>query len=341
MSRSPEWPNLHKVTEPLDLFFASETAVAPTLSCNSDDEALAEVCSWFQDQPHMPERFGGILRQSIDEVLDGQRTGRFDIYDDRRVGKTERTYLGTKVEIVCQNEFQLARGQRMDYLVAGHEVDAKFSMSSIFGQAIPREAVGNICLLMHVDDRKSSFNVAFSRPTPDLLNAGTNQDGKKTLSKLGRAKVRWLVQNGALPENQLLRLAEGTRRAIFDTPVPRRAGNGGQQRINQLFRLVQGTVIGPETIRTVANQKDPYKRPRDARLPKHLGSEGILILGHQADHPRIARDLGLPVPTKGEFVSAQVVPSASDDTLPFTVIDGVRYRRALQGDPITPAPETY
>ncbi len=88
----------------------------------------------------MVERFGNVLRQSIDEVLDGQRTGRFDIYA-ADVAKTERTYLGTKVEIVCQDEFDLGRNQKMDYLIAGHEVDAKFSMSSVFGQAIPKEAV--------------------------------------------------------------------------------------------------------------------------------------------------------------------------------------------------------
>ncbi|RFU42344.1 restriction endonuclease [Actinomadura logoneensis] len=334
------------MTEPLGLFglpgprTSDQEPTRPTSSSDPHDPALEEVCAWFLDQPRFRERLGAVLRQAIDEVLDGQRTGRFDIYGEN-VAKTERTYLGTKVEIICQSEFRLERGFRMDYVVAGHEVDAKFSMSSKFGQAIPKEAVGEICLLMHADDRKGVFNVALIRAAPDLLNKGVNQDGKRTLNSEGRARVRWLVKDGPLPENQLLRLPADLRRIIFAATKDHRAGAGGQERINRLFRLVQGVIIRPETIRTVANQKDPYKRPRDARLPRHLGREGILILGHQGDHPRIAEELGLPVPDKGEFVSVRVVPTMDIGSRPSTTIDGVHYTPAALGDPMTAAPEIY
>lgn len=334
------------MTEPLGLFgipkqgTPEQSAIRLPSSTNEGDSALDDVYTWFQTQPRMQERFGTVLRQAIDEVLDGQRTGRFDIYG-KNVAKTERTYLGTKVEILTQAEFDLERGTKMDYLVAGHEVDAKFSMSSQFGQTIPKEAVDEICLLMYADDRKSIFNVSLVRAARDLLNDGKNQDGKRTLNEDGRAKVRWLVKNGPLPENQLLRLSDDVRRAIFAPAKARGAGRGGQERINRLFRLVQGVVIGPETIRTVANQKDPYKRPRDARLPRHLGREGILILGHQGDHHRIAHELDLPKPDKGEFVSVRVVPTMDIASRPSTVIDGVRYVHATTDDPVTAAPETY
>ncbi|GAA4205036.1 hypothetical protein GCM10022252_64950 [Streptosporangium oxazolinicum] len=282
----------------------------------------------------MEIRFGEIFRQSIDEVLDGQRTGRFDL---ATTAKTEKTYLGTKVEILCQVEFNLQRGTRMDYLVNGHEVDAKFSSDGPTKQSIPREAVGHICLLMHADDADQFFSVGLLRVTSDVLSPGKgNQDGKKAIIAAGRPKVLWLVRQGQLPENLLLNLPEVTRRAIFDVPVPKGRGKGGQKRVNQLFRLVQRRAIRREVVLAVAQQDDGPKRVRDAR--SHLRPEGILVLGHQDDHPRIARDLKLPVPNKGQWVSVRVVPQGEDFSRPGTLIQGVRYVVAMPDEAPVPGP---
>ncbi|MBK8006821.1 MAG: hypothetical protein IPK12_23875 [Gemmatimonadetes bacterium] len=51
---------------------------------------------------------GDIVRQAIDEVVDGPRTGRWDI---DQLTKTEKTYIGTKVEIIVRNELDLDAGQ--------------------------------------------------------------------------------------------------------------------------------------------------------------------------------------------------------------------------------------
>jgi hypothetical protein len=72
-------------------------------------------------------------------------------------------------------------------------------------------------------------------------------------------------------------------------------------RINELFRLVQGRIIPRVAIETVAQQKDSMKRARDARIA--LGKEGILVLGHQANDPKIATSRGYPAPKKGEMIS--------------------------------------
>ncbi|WP_433418751.1 NaeI family type II restriction endonuclease [Microtetraspora malaysiensis] len=168
------------MADTLDLQFPDSAGpIVEPAALSGHDRSLDAVESWFRAQSKMDERFGEVLRQSIDEVLDGQRTGRFDIYASN-VAKTERTYLGTKVEIVCQDEFQLERGQAMDYRIAGHQVDAKFSMSSQFGQAIPREAIGHLCLLMYAHDRRGRFSVGLVRAKEDILNTGANQDGKRT-----------------------------------------------------------------------------------------------------------------------------------------------------------------
>ncbi|MCP2364179.1 hypothetical protein HD597_011199 [Nonomuraea thailandensis] len=84
--------------------------------------------------------------------------------------------------------------------------------------------------------------------TPEILNTSSNQDGKKTASAIGRSRVRWLVHKGKLSENQLLRLPSTVLRPIFDPVLSK------QERVNQLFRLVQGKIIHRRTVTTVAQQ---------------------------------------------------------------------------------------
>ena len=71
------------------------------------DESLTQVVNWFRNQDHMVARFGAAIRRSLDEVVDGQRTGRYSIDE---LSKVEKTYIGTKVEILVRAEFGLQRG---------------------------------------------------------------------------------------------------------------------------------------------------------------------------------------------------------------------------------------
>ena len=50
-------------------------------------------------------------------------------------------------------------------------------------------------------------------------------------------------------------------------------------------------------------QDDGPKRVRDAR--KHL-QPGIMVLGHQGSHPRIADAFGLVAPSKGSWIAVKV-----------------------------------
>ncbi|MGW1979283.1 NaeI family type II restriction endonuclease [Streptomyces sp. NPDC001889] len=300
------------------------------------DTGLDEVLAWFSAQPDLEERFGSVLRQSIDEVLDGQRTGRFDLNE---LAKTEKTYLGTKVEIVARAAFGLGTGQHMDYLIAGHEVDAKFTM--LKNWTIPGEADEHICLLIKADDEASTFQVGLIRIQDGLMNSGRNRDGKRTLSRVGRSAIRWIIPAGRLPANILMSLSQADRLAIFNPPGSSRRGNGGQQRVNELFRRASERRVDRNTVLTVASQDDGPKRVRDSR--KHLSGEGILILGHQNQHPHIARSLGVPIPDKGSWVSVRVTDlgASADSDRPTAQIAGSHYAVWAEGDPVTPAPASY
>lgn len=276
----------------------------------------------------MEERFGAAIRQSFDEVFDGQRTGRYSL---TQLSKVEKTYIGTKVEIVIQAEFGLQRGDRMDYVVDGQEVDAKWSIKSR-GWMIPTEAVGELCLCMTADDDRSRFSVGIVRADEANLRTSTNKDKKRRFNDEGIASMAWLANPGNLPENLLLHLSEETRSAILDHDL------SGQQRVNQLFRRVHDKVVRREVVLTVAQQQDPPKRVRDAR--KALQPEGIVVLGHQGSHPRIAQGLKIEAPRKGSWIATRVVRAESDDTDSVVIADE-RWRLATPSDPVCEAPRNY
>jgi hypothetical protein len=65
-----------------------------------------------------------VLRRTFDQLYDGGRTGR---YRWDQLFKTEKTHFRTLVEINLQREFEFEDGRKLDFRIAGHEVDAKYS----------------------------------------------------------------------------------------------------------------------------------------------------------------------------------------------------------------------
>lgn len=228
------------------------------------DAALQAVLSQLHGTPCLVETIGKGLRQSIDEVIDGPRTGRYSI---EQLEKTEKTYIGTKVEIVVRNAFGWDRGAHLDNLIAGHEVDTKFSLSGAW--MIPSEAVDQLCLLLSCKDKDAVFSVGLVRATEDLLTTGGNRDGKRTLSAFGKTHIQWLCQDARMPRNFLLSVSPAARTAILS------AGNG-VQRVKQLFLHVQGELIPRNVIEQVAQQKDPMRRAR--QMKEVMAAEGVLVL---------------------------------------------------------------
>lgn len=292
------------------------------------DPSLDRVVGWFRAQSRMTERFGDAIRQGFDETFDGQRTGRYTL---SQLSKVEKTYIGTKIEIVVQAEFGLQRGQRLDYLVAGEDVDAKWSKKS-GGWMIPTEAVGELCLCMTADDDRSVFSVGIVRAGEASLRTSKNKDQKRQLNPGGIASMSCLVEDGELVENLLLHLDEASRSAILDCNL------SGQKRVNQLFLRVHGRLIHREVVLTVAQQDDGPKRVRDTR--KYLQSEGIIVLGHQGNHPRIAEGLGIRIPPKGSWIAVLVTP-ADGPGQGVVEIKGSSWRLATEHDAVSAGPIGY
>ncbi|MCY0942020.1 NaeI family type II restriction endonuclease [Streptomyces antarcticus] len=273
-------------------------------------------------------RMGRLLRDAIDAVLDGPRTGR---YDWKTLFKTEKTYFGTQVEISIQREFEFPDGTAMDYRIAGVDVDCKYSQQ-FGGWMFPPEATGHLCLLVWADDHQGRWSAGLVRIREEWRNAASNRDLKFTIKAEHRDKIFWLWHQAELPENILLHMSDADREAVLGK-------TSGQDRLNELFRRVQQRRIGRNTVRSVVRQKDYMKRVRgNGGSRSVLRSEGIIIMGDYRAHQDIARQLGLPVPQKGEFVSARVVPAVPGSGKPAAAMDGGLWSLASPGDDVVTAP---
>jgi hypothetical protein len=281
------------------------------------------------------EQVATVLRDTLDQLYDGQRTGRWQ-YD--QLHKTEKTYMGTLVEINLHRQFGFDDGDVTDYRIAGIEVDCKYSMS-YGGWELPPEAIDHLCLLITASDEASSWSAGLIRVREEYLRDRGNRDSKRQLSATGRGYVRQLWRrHGRLAGNIFLHMDPRDRERIFGAKASRGTQHG-QARTNELFRTVQRRTVRRAEVATVAQQDDFMKRARgNGGARTALQPEGILVLGHQDHDPVVATALGLPVPRKGEFVSARVVPAHTDRDDPVAVVGGRPWALARPGDPRTPAP---
>ncbi|MER7850961.1 NaeI family type II restriction endonuclease [Streptomyces bacillaris] len=299
-----------------------------------DDPELMVVRKHLMSLDPHGTRFARVLRDTIDQLLNGEVTGR---YDWSTLLKTEKTHAGTLVEINLQREFGFADGVDMDYRIEEIDVDCKYSQN--FGSwMIPPEAEDHLCMLVWADDYQSRWSAGLLRIKREWLNGGTNRDMKFTVKAEHRNKITWLWKDADLPENVLLHLPEATRAKIL---IPGR--NKGQARVRELFRLVHGKPIGRGVVRTAAQQVDYMARVREGskgRARPALRPHGIIILGDYQSHQAVARDLGGPVPAEGEFVAHRIVRARPEHSgLPQAEIDGELWVVAQPGDPEEAAPQ--
>jgi hypothetical protein len=247
------------------------------------DPALADVVDWFLGRKgDLVARFRGVVRRGIDEVIDGGRTGRWSV---DQLAKTEKTYIGTKIEHLVVDEFELPRGQLLDAKIADHEVDIKWSLFSQW--EIPVEAVNQLCLVLGANEKRHEFHVGLARCHPEHLGA-PNRDRKRKLTATRYPSIRWLVPTSPLPPNFFATVPSGILGQIMGQPK-------GQARVRALFELQPRRAIPREAVETVAQQKDPMRRIR-ADKGARMGSVVVLSARYKGD---LIRRLGLdPIPAE-------------------------------------------
>jgi len=172
------------------------------------DVALEMVFPILQKKIGNPPEafFGSEILAAVNELLDEDGTQRQHIEE---LDKLEKIFIGYVLEKRLRRALNLGPKVKLDYEIAGFAVDLKWSKSCKW--EIPREAVGELCFLVGVEERGRGTNRRFLmsaglvRCNEELLCAGSNQDKKRNLSAEAKQQIKWLMQATPLPPELLQR----------------------------------------------------------------------------------------------------------------------------------------
>ncbi len=234
-----------------------------------------------------------LLRQAIDEVIDAPRSKRFTVAE---LEKTEKTYIGTKVEILLRNHLGVERGEVMDLLIDGMEVDVKNTIK--FAWTIPNEALNHRCILISANEETALCSFGLIVIRPEVLNAGRNRDQKTTIKQNQLHNAIWMLFDVPYPKNFWHHLSAEDRLAVMS---PR----GGTERLARLFELYQRRPISRLLVQALAQQDDYMKRLRkNGGARDVLAKQGIALLGGKT-HRSLIQKLGLPHTSEKDFISVK------------------------------------
>ena len=160
----------------------------------------------------------------------------------------------------------------------------------------PTEAYNHPCMIVQENETAATCSVGLIIAKPEYLNAGRNQDSKRTFAAASLANAWWLLRHHPYPPNFWETMPHQQRMAIM-------AAGGGTLRLAALFKAVQNRPISRLLVQGIAQQDDYMKRIRRKGGARDiLAPEGIAILWGQGDRTLIG-ELGLGPVGPDEFVS--------------------------------------
>ncbi|MCD0486167.1 hypothetical protein LO771_28235 [Streptacidiphilus sp. ASG 303] len=224
-----------------------------------EDPGVQRVLGVLSGLP-VAENFTTAVCASVDYVLDGRRTGRFDLLAPD-VHPGERASVGAKLEYEALRIFRWKKAKPLDTVVGGVPVDLKATVGANW--AIPTEAHCHLCLCTQIRVGAGLHRTWLIRAHTSWLYRGKgNKDGKRGIAV--EARERWgvpLYDWTPLPVNPLSLLTEEQAgQVLADRP-------GQQVRLLKMFGYLPGVVIPRNAIETVcAGRQDPVRRVRNIRL---------------------------------------------------------------------------
>lgn len=282
-----------------------------------DIEIINEIClaieertgstDWETFAQDIPQR----LRQAIDEVIDTPRTGRFELSETE---KTEKTYVGTKVEILIRDYLGFPKGLKgiLDLEIKGRSVDVKNTVTGNW--MIPNEAIGHPCLLIHENEMGSECSFGIFIAKSEYLTKGANRDGKVSVSKFGKQNIHWILFRHPYPDNFWKQIEPHTRKWIV-------APRSGNKRLERLFIKLLALPIPRRIVEGVAAQADFMKRIRvNGGVRDILGPQGIAVLNGVKDND-LLKQLDMPPIKSNEFISIPI----RDETTRHVLMESKRH----------------
>jgi hypothetical protein len=245
------------------------------------------------------EKVPALFRKAIDEVIDAPRTSRF-VFSE--LEKTEKTYVGTKFEILLRNYLKLPKGDVLDLNVNGMEVDIKTTTGKNW--MIPTECMDHPALLLRVNETTARCDIGLVVCRPEYMSGGANKDSKKQISAKAQSNIWWILRDHPYPKNFWEAFPKEKRDRIMSI-------RAASSRLAVLFQEVQRVPIHRNQIEAVAQQRDYMKRLRkNGGARDILSQQGIALLWGTNDRELI-KTLNLGVVSADQFIS--VSPTNPDE----------------------------
>jgi hypothetical protein len=263
-----------------------------------DDGELQSVAAWLAGHP-VAELYTDAIRNSIDYVLDGGRTGRFDLMSPE-VHPGERASVGAKLEYEILRSFKLPKSKPLDTSIAGVPVDIKATVGANW--AIPTEAHCQLCICTQMQLKNNRHRSWLIRAHRSWLYRGKgNQDKKRGLAV--HAWENWslpLYNWTELPINPLRYLTEEQATEVLSKKP------GQVERMLKMFHYLEGHIIPRNVFLTVgAGKQDPMRRAR--QLKERAALQGLTVLcGTWVDSREQAAARGITLKT-GEWIALREV----------------------------------
>ncbi|RZD57194.1 hypothetical protein C0Q59_22560 [Streptomyces albidoflavus] len=259
-------------------------AAGGVLRAPEDDEELQAVLGQLGNYP-LADGYTEAIQASIDYVLDGARTWRFDLRSPE-VHPGERASVGAKLEYEVQRVFGWQKVKPLDIALAGVPVDIKATVGKNW--TIPTEAHCHLCICTQIRLEENIHRTWLIRTHTSWLYRGDgNNDGKRGIAATARDNWSVPLYNWTpIPANPLTLLTEAQAEAVFEE------GSGQEVRLLRLFEYLPEIIISRSVILTVcAGRKDPMRRARAVKDRAITRGQLVLVGKWLADREQ-ARERG-------------------------------------------------
>jgi hypothetical protein len=224
-----------------------------------------------------------LIRTAVDQVLDGPKTGRWSL---DQLQKTEKTHIGTRIEILASAQLGLRPGMTQDAQLDGREFDIKWSLSSSW--MVAPENIDELCVGIGGHGGFATFGVCIFVAYEEYLGS-PNRDGKRpaTPRSIGPFST-WLIRRTNLPRNFVEDMDPDVRNAVSRQST-------AQAKIRTLAALMPRIPIPRSAITVlIPGKDDPLRRLRkDSHRHDPLGEMICLSARYDAERLRI---LGIHCP---------------------------------------------
>ncbi|WP_083449530.1 NaeI family type II restriction endonuclease [Actinoplanes rectilineatus] len=262
------------------------------LELPGSDIELRTVLEELRRKREIRRIFGAAVQSSVDYVLDGARTGRFDL-SSPLVDSDERRTVGTKLQYHLLDALGLPKLRSPDTCIAGVPVDVKGTVGKNW--SIPREAQCELCILVKIDAQRDTHSAWLMRTHRVWLYGGQgNRDQKRgIITEALKQYAVPLYPEASLTRNPLRLLDAAGVAAVFDPHA------GLVTRLAELFTRLPNTVFARDVIATVGFQlDDPLRRARQAK--ERVKSAGLeLLVGQWVQDRKRASLAGFNLPKDG------------------------------------------